>query len=147
VTCSSCDPHHRTDSSFKSNVWSEGREFLGHGFFGCFPSEGFAGALVHQARHVAQFGLSDIAQVGALTASATILLYRGRALAALGLPDAAIDVFTRAGRRKDRPEGLPHQVRYDSALLYYETGQRPAPAVNSNASMPPTRSSRIFGRD
>lgn len=54
-----------------------------------------------------------------------ILLYRGKALAALGLPDAAIDVFTRAGRRrKDRPEGLLHQVRYDRALLYYETGQR-----------------------
>jgi len=54
-----------------------------------------------------------------------ILLYRGRALAALGLPDAAIDVFTRAGRRrKDRPEGLLHQVRYDRAVLYHDTGQR-----------------------
>ncbi len=54
-----------------------------------------------------------------------ILLYRGRALAALGLPDAAIDVFTLANRRrKDRPEGLLHQVRYDRAVLYQETGQR-----------------------
>jgi hypothetical protein len=36
-----------------------------------------------------------------------ILLYRGKALAALGLPDAAIDVFTLANRRrKDRPEAL-----------------------------------------
>ncbi len=54
-----------------------------------------------------------------------ILLYRGKALAALGLPDAAIDVFTLANRRrKDRPEALLHQVRYDRAVLYHETGQR-----------------------
>jgi tetratricopeptide (TPR) repeat protein len=54
-----------------------------------------------------------------------ILLYRGRALAALGLPDAAIDVFTLANRRrKDRPDALLHQVRYDRAVLYHETGQR-----------------------
>ena len=54
-----------------------------------------------------------------------ILLYRGRALAALGLPDAAIDVFTLANRRrKDRPDGLLHQIRYDRAVLYHETGQR-----------------------
>ena len=54
-----------------------------------------------------------------------ILLYRGRALAALGLPDAAIDVFTLANRRrKDRPEGLLLQVRYDRAVLYQEMGQR-----------------------
>ncbi len=54
-----------------------------------------------------------------------ILLYRGKALAALGLPDAAIDVFTLANRRrKDRPEALLHQIRYDRALLYHETGQR-----------------------
>lgn len=54
-----------------------------------------------------------------------ILLYRGRALAALGMPDAAIDVFTLATRRrKDRPEGLMHQIRYDRAVLYHQTGQR-----------------------
>ena len=54
-----------------------------------------------------------------------ILLYRGKALAALGLPDAAIDVFTLAyRRRKDRPEALLHQIRYDRAVLYFETGQR-----------------------
>ena len=53
-----------------------------------------------------------------------ILLYRGKALAALGLPDAAIDVFTLANRRrKDRPEALLHQIRYDRAVLYHETGQ------------------------
>jgi tetratricopeptide (TPR) repeat protein len=55
----------------------------------------------------------------------TILLYRGKALAALGLPNAAIDVFTLANRRrKDRPDGLLHQIRYDRAVLYHETGQR-----------------------
>ena len=54
-----------------------------------------------------------------------ILLYRGKALAAMGLPDAAIDVFTLANRRrKDRPEALLHQIRYDRAVLYHETGQR-----------------------
>ena len=53
-----------------------------------------------------------------------ILLYRGKALAALGLPDAAIKVFTLANRRrKDRPEALLHQIRYDRAVLYHDTGQ------------------------
>ena len=53
-----------------------------------------------------------------------ILLYRGRALAALGMPDAAIDVFTLANRRrKDRPEGLLHQIRYDRAVLYEQVGR------------------------
>ena len=37
----------------------------------------------------------------------------------------AIDVFTLANRRrKDRPDGLLHQIRYDRAVLYHETGQR-----------------------
>ncbi|WP_439570119.1 DUF4236 domain-containing protein [Roseovarius mucosus] len=54
-----------------------------------------------------------------------ILLYRGRALAALGMPDAAIDVFTLANRRrKNRPEGLLHQIRYERAMLYDQVGQR-----------------------
>jgi len=54
-----------------------------------------------------------------------ILLYRGKALGALGLPNAAIDVFTLANRRrKDRSEALLHQIRYDRAVLYHETGQR-----------------------
>ena len=53
-----------------------------------------------------------------------ILLYRGRAFAALGMPDAAIDVFTLANRRrKDRPEGLLHQIRYDRAVLYEQVGR------------------------
>jgi len=54
-----------------------------------------------------------------------ILLYRGKALGALGLPNAAIDVFTLANRRrKDRSEALLYQIRYDRAVLYHETGQR-----------------------
>ena len=57
---------HCLDSSFKCNGWSEGREFFGHGFFGCFPSEGLAGSLVHHAGDVVEFGLADGAQVGAL---------------------------------------------------------------------------------
>ena len=55
----------------------------------------------------------------------TILLYRARALAALGMSDAAIDVFTLANRRrKDRPEGLLHQIRYDRAVLYDQVGRK-----------------------
>jgi tetratricopeptide (TPR) repeat protein len=54
-----------------------------------------------------------------------ILLYCGRALVALGMPDAAIDVFTLANRRrKDRPEGLLHQIRYDRAVLYEQLGRK-----------------------
>jgi tetratricopeptide (TPR) repeat protein len=53
-----------------------------------------------------------------------ILLYRGRAFAALGMPDAAIDVFTMANRRrKDRPATLLHQIRYDRAVLYDQLGR------------------------
>ena len=34
-------------------------------------------------------------------------------------------MFTLANRRrKDRPEALLHQIRYDRAVLYQETGQR-----------------------
>ena len=54
-----------------------------------------------------------------------IQLYRGRALAALGMPDAAIDVLTLANRRrKDRPDGLMHQIRYDRAVLYDQVGRK-----------------------
>jgi len=52
-----------------------------------------------------------------------LLLYRARALVSLGLPGAAIDVLTLAlRRRKDRPDELLRQVRYERALLY--DGQR-----------------------
>ena len=55
----------------------------------------------------------------------TILLYRGKALAAMNLPDAAIDVLTLANRRrKDRPEALMHQIRYDRAVLYEQLGRK-----------------------
>jgi tetratricopeptide (TPR) repeat protein len=54
-----------------------------------------------------------------------IMLYRARALAARGLPDAAITVLTQAGRRrKDRPEGLLHQIRFDRAELYDQVGRK-----------------------
>lgn len=57
-----------------------------------------------------------------------ILLYRARALAALGLDNAAIEVLTLAGRRrKDRPDALLHQIRHDRAALYAKAG-RPAQA-------------------
>jgi tetratricopeptide (TPR) repeat protein len=54
-----------------------------------------------------------------------ILLDRARALAARGLPDAAIEVLTRAGRRrKDRPDRLLHQIRHDRAELYERVGRK-----------------------
>lgn len=54
-----------------------------------------------------------------------LLLYRGRALARLGLPAAAIEVFTLAlRRRKDRAEGLLRQLRYERAVLYEQAGRR-----------------------
>ncbi len=55
----------------------------------------------------------------------SILLYRARALAARGLPDAAIEVLTRAGRRrKDRPDRLLHQIHHDRAELYERVGRK-----------------------
>lgn len=54
-----------------------------------------------------------------------VLLYRGRALAALGMPAGAIDVLTLANRRrKDRPNELIRQIRYDRALLYEQVGRK-----------------------
>lgn len=54
-----------------------------------------------------------------------ILLYRGRALRALGLKDAAIQALTLANRRhKDRPAPLMQQIRHDRAILYEEVGRK-----------------------
>ena len=54
-----------------------------------------------------------------------LLLYRGRALARLGLADAAIEVFTLGlRRRKDRAETLLRQLRYERAVLYDQTGRK-----------------------
>jgi Flp pilus assembly protein TadD len=54
-----------------------------------------------------------------------LLLYRGRALARLGLADAAIDVFTLAlRRRKDRSDGLLRQLRFERAVLYDQVGRK-----------------------
>jgi tetratricopeptide (TPR) repeat protein len=54
-----------------------------------------------------------------------LLLYRGRALARLGLADAAIDVFTLAlHRRKDRDGTLLRQLRYERAVLYDQVGRK-----------------------
>jgi hypothetical protein len=35
------------DSSLKRDSCFDGREFLGHGFGGCVPSQGLAGTVVH----------------------------------------------------------------------------------------------------
>jgi tetratricopeptide (TPR) repeat protein len=54
-----------------------------------------------------------------------ILFYRARAMSALGLSDAAIDVFTLAlRRRKDRPDTLMRQIRYERAVLYDLAGRQ-----------------------
>ena len=57
--------------------------------------------------------------------SATSTDHPGRALARLGLPDAAIDVFTLAlRRRKDRAETLLRQIRYERALIFDQVGRK-----------------------
>ena len=54
-----------------------------------------------------------------------LFLYRARALAALGMNDAAIEVLTAAGRRKkDRSATLLNQVAYDRAVLLERTGKK-----------------------
>jgi len=56
---------------------------------------------------------------------AAALLYKGRALCALGLHDAAVKTFTKAYRRKkDRPAELLRQIRYERALGYEALGRR-----------------------
>mgnify|MGYP002621549782 CR=1 FL=1 len=56
---------------------------------------------------------------------AALLLYWGRALARLGLADAAIDVFTLAlRRRKDRADTLLRQLRCERAVLYDQVGRK-----------------------
>jgi tetratricopeptide (TPR) repeat protein len=56
---------------------------------------------------------------------AALLLYKGRALRALGMDEAAVKTFTQAYRRKkDRPDELLRQVRYDRALAYAAIGRR-----------------------
>ena len=53
-----------------------------------------------------------------------ILFYRAKAMNALGLPDAAIDGFTLGlRRRKDRPDTLMRQIRYERAVLYDQSGR------------------------
>ena len=54
-----------------------------------------------------------------------LFLYRARALAALGMDDAAIEVLTAAGRRKkDRSASLLNQITYDRAVLLERTGKK-----------------------
>ena len=56
---------------------------------------------------------------------AGLMLYRGRALRGLGLPEAARDCLS-AGlrRRKSRPDALLRALRYERALVYEGLGQR-----------------------
>jgi tetratricopeptide (TPR) repeat protein len=73
--------------------------------------------------------MSRVVALSAQTANETpidtaILMYRARALVALGLSDAATEVLTVAlRRRKDRPEALMHQIRHDRAMLYAQAGR------------------------
>jgi len=84
------------------------------------PEGGHAGDRALMQRVVAMTG-------GAANETAidsALLLYRARALAALGLRDGAIEVLTQAlRRRKDRTPALLHQLRHDRAALYDEAGR------------------------
>lgn len=56
---------------------------------------------------------------------AALLLYKARALRALALDNAAVRTFTVAYRRKkDRPEDLLRQIRYERALAYEAVGRK-----------------------
>lgn len=56
---------------------------------------------------------------------AALLLYQGKAMMMLGLPDAAREVLTKALRRKkDRPPELLLALRYERALVYAELGKK-----------------------
>lgn len=56
---------------------------------------------------------------------AALMLYKGRALRGLGLPEAARDTLTAAlRRRKDRPDALLRALRYERALAYRELGRK-----------------------
>jgi tetratricopeptide (TPR) repeat protein len=56
---------------------------------------------------------------------AALLLYKGKALHRLGLHTAARDSLTAALRRKkDRPEELLREARYERALVYRELGRK-----------------------
>lgn len=54
-----------------------------------------------------------------------ILFYRAKAMSALGLAEAAMDMFTLAlRRRKDRTDTLMRQIRYERAVLYDQSGRK-----------------------
>jgi len=56
---------------------------------------------------------------------AALLLYKARALRALGLDSAAVSALTAAYRRKKgRPEDLRRQIRYERALAYEAVGRK-----------------------
>ncbi|MEA3643280.1 MAG: DUF4236 domain-containing protein, partial [Lamprobacter sp.] len=56
---------------------------------------------------------------------AALLLYKARALRALGLDEVAVSTLTQAYRRKkDRPVELLRQIRYERALAYAAVGRR-----------------------
>jgi hypothetical protein len=52
---------------------------------------------------------------------AALLLYKAKALRALGLLDGALDTLSSVlKKRKDRPEDLLRALRYERALVYEE---------------------------
>jgi len=53
------------NANCKCNGFNQGGHFFGHGFGGCFPTEGFSGAVVHQGCDVVEPGLAGIAEIGA----------------------------------------------------------------------------------
>ncbi|MFW6039384.1 MAG: DUF4236 domain-containing protein, partial [bacterium] len=56
---------------------------------------------------------------------AALLLFKGKALAKLGLHTAARDALTAAFRRKkDRPDELLREIQYQRALVYEQLGRR-----------------------
>lgn len=84
------------------------------------PEGGHAGDRALMQRVVAMTG----GTANETAIDSALLLYRARALAALGLRDGAIEVLGLAlRRRKDRAPALLHQIRHDRAALYDEAGR------------------------
>jgi len=56
---------------------------------------------------------------------AALLLFKGKALAKLGLHTAARNALTAAFRRKkDRPDESLHEIQYQRALVYAQLGRK-----------------------
>lgn len=73
-----------------------------------------------------------------------LLLYRVRVLVSFVLPDAAVEVLTLAARRrKDRPDELLRQVRYDPASPFEGRHRQAQPHASGSRLVPDFGANRL----